>query len=138
MFNNPCKCCGSSKHSLLKFINESNTLLGFECPVISHDSVYEMLKEESNERMYRPCPLRFAGLYGHQEEDCLVALKFLDNLGIGRYWTWPIYKEFREKVSEACVNYSRQYTYKRDLSLECFYVEEMEPDVEEHNSSTTA
>jgi len=138
MFNNPCKCCGSSKHSLLKSINESSTLLGFECPVISHDSVYEMLKEESNERMYRPCPLRFAGLYGHQEEDCLVALKLLDSLGIGRYWTWPIYKEFHDKVSEACVNYSRQYTFKRDLSLECFYAEEMESDAEEHNSSTTA
>ena len=97
-----------------------------------------MLKEESNERMYRPCPLRFAGLYGHQEEDCLVALKLLDSLGIGRYWTWPVYKEFNEKVLDACVNYSRQYTFKRDLSLEWCYVEEMELDAEEDKSSTTA
>jgi len=138
MFNNPCKCCGSNRHSLLKITGEEDCRVEIECPVIIHDKVSDMLKEEYKEMMYKPCPSRFARLHGHQEEDCLEALKLLDSLGIGKYWTWPVYREFSEKVLETCVNYLRQYTFKRDVILECFHVEEMEHDEEEDNSSTTA
>jgi hypothetical protein len=138
MFSNPCKCCGSNEHPLLKVIDENNIRVRFECPVIIHDNVSEMLKENVKEMMYRPCPLRFAGLYGYQEEDCLVALKLLDSLGIGKYWTWSIYRKFSEKVLEACINYSRQHTFKRDLSMECYHAEEIEGYGEEDRSSTTA
>ena len=138
MFNNPCKCCGSNKHPLLKIIDEDDVRVKLGCPVIAHDSVGEMLSYEQKELMYRPCPLRFADLYGHQEAECFAALKLLDSLGIGKYWTWPIYREFNEKVLEACVNYSRQNVFKRDQSLECHYAEEFELYEEEKNSSTSA
>ena len=138
MFNNPCKCCGSNKHSLLKITGEEDIRVEFECPVIIYDNVSEMLKEEHKEMMYKPCSSRFACLYGYQEEDCLDALKPLDSLGIGKYWTWPIYREFSEKVLEACLDYSRQHIFKRDQSLECYHAEEMEYYEEEDNSSTTA
>jgi len=138
MFNNPCKCCGSNKHPLLKITGEEDIRVEFECPVIIHDTVIEMLKEEHKEMMYKPCPSRLAGLYGYQEEDCLDALKLLDSLGIGKYWTWPVYREFSESVLEACLNYSRQHIFKRDQSLECYHAEEMQYYEEEGNSSTTA
>jgi hypothetical protein len=138
MFNNPCKCCGSSKHSLLKIIDKGSIHVEFECPVIIHDTVSDMLKEDQKDKMYRPCPLRFASLYGYQEEECLVALKLLDSLGIGKYWTWPIYRKYSEKVLEACMNYSRQCIFKRDQTLECHHADEMELYEEEIDSSMTA
>jgi hypothetical protein len=137
MFNNPCKCCGSNEHPLLKIIDKDNVRVQIECPVIVHNSVGEMLSYEQKELMYRPRPLRFAGLYGHQEAECFVALKLLDSLGIGKYWTWHVYREFNEKVLEACVNYSRQNVFKRDQSLECHHVEEVEFYEEDENSSTS-
>jgi hypothetical protein len=136
MFNNPCKCCGSNEHSLLKITDEDEIQVEFECPVIHHDRVEEMLREDLKEKMYRPCPSRFACLYGYNEEGCTKALKFFDSLGAGKYWSWPIYREFSEKVLEECVNYSRQCIFKRDQSLECYYTESMELEEDEDNPST--
>ena len=138
MFNNPCKCCGSNEHSLLNIRNDGDIQIEFGCPVIYHDRVEEMLREVQKEKMYRPCPQRFAGLYGHREEDCTVALKLFDSLGAGKYWSWPIYRKFSEEVLEACVSYSRQCTFKRDQRLECYHAEETYLTDEEDNSSTTA
>ena len=138
MFHNPCKCCGSNEHSLLKILDNEDIHIEFACPVIHHDKIEDMLKEDRKDNMYRPCPSRFANLYGYVEEDCAEALKLLDSLGAGKYWSWPIYRVFSEKVLEACVNYSRQCTFKRDQSLECHYVGELEFTEEEESSSATA
>lgn len=138
MFNNPCKCCGSNEHALLEIIDEDDIQIKLECPVIYHQNVDDMLKEDQKDNMYRPCPLKFANLYGYNEGGCTKALKLFDNLGSGKYWSWPMYRQFSESVLEACVNYSRQYVFKRDQSLECHYVGELELIEEEENSSVTA
>ena len=138
MFNNPCKCCGASEHSLLRLANTDDVQIEFGCPVIHHDRVEEMLRENVKEDMYRPCPLRFANLYGYNEEGCTEALKLFDSLGAGKYWSWPTYRKFNEKVLEACVNYSRECVFKRDQYLDCHYVGEIELREEEELGSSTS
>ena len=126
MFNNPCKCCGSNEHALLRIITDDKTQIEFECPVIHHKGVEDMLKVEQKDMMYKPCPERFACLYGYHEETAVNALRLLDSDGAGKYWGGLQYREFKEKTIEACLNYSRQNTFKRDQYLECYYAGEVE------------
>jgi hypothetical protein len=138
MFSNPCKCCGSYEHALLITSGKDVILIDFECPVIRHEKVEDMLRERSRDKMYEPCPEKFANLYGYQRAEVMEALKQFDKAGIGKYWNWPSCIEFNEKVLDSCVNYSRQVIFKRDQSLECYYVGEIELTSDEDDSSIIA
>jgi len=138
MFNNPCKCCGSKEHALLKISGGDIVQIDFECPVICHEKVQDMLREECKEKMYEPCPEKFACSYGYQELVVREALKQLNDDGIGKYWNWSSCVGFNKKVSDSCINHSRQCTFKRDLSIGCFHVEEIEVILEENDSSISA
>jgi hypothetical protein len=138
MFNSPCKCCGSNEHALLKITNDESTQIKFDCSVICHDEVGNMLKEEHRDKMYKPCPEKFASLYGYQSGAVIEALKQFDNMGVGKYWDWSSCMEFSEKTLDACANYQRQGIFKRDQSLECYYAGEIEFALDEDDSSATA
>jgi len=106
LFLKPCRCCGSSKHSLLNRIpNEEGYMKAtFCCQTIKHQSVSQMNSQTLTSRKYVPCPVKFTKTHAYQEDVIETALITLCREGAGKDMTVKEFNQFQTEVLRACFN----------------------------------
>ena len=127
MFSSPCKCCAARDHGLLKLINTSNgkKISIFDCPVTCRNDVVGLINEDRMNKKYMPCPERFAYHFGCQEEAIRTALKSFDDQGAGKYLDGNEFRKFSTKAIDTCIWYRSMNTFKREMTPEYQYAEEV-------------
>jgi hypothetical protein len=107
LFQKPCRCCGSPKHSLLSRIPDEEGYMKaiFCCQIIKHQKVSQMNSQSLIPRKaYAPCPIKFTKAHAHQEEAIETALVILYNDGSGKDMSVKEFNAFQTEVLRACFN----------------------------------
>ncbi len=107
LFQKPCRCCGSPKHSLLNRIPDEEGYMKaiFCCQVIKHQKVSQMNSQSLIPRKaYAPCPIKFTKTHAYQEEVIETALVTLYNEGSGKDMSVKEFGIFQTEVLRACFN----------------------------------
>ena len=136
MFSAPCKCCAANDHGLLKLtlINDGKKISIFDCPITGCEDIVELIEETQSRKKYKPCPEKFAYHFGCQEDAIRKALKPFDDHGAGKYLDGNEFTEFSTKAINTCIWYRNMNTFKREMTLDYQYAEEVlqsDPEEEE-------
>jgi len=121
IFQSPCLCCGAINHGLLRQI--MNKLGDYEeatysCPVISHNTVEEMLDTELMSQKYTPDPRKLALCYHFCQQDIISAVQVIRARGAGKHMHEYQIRELEEDAIRLSGQERESWTFKKGILIE--------------------
>ena len=104
LFETPCRCCGSDRHTLLVRTpdREGYMQANFQCQIISHKTIQSMIFHQQLNREFWPCPFSLAKEVDYNENKTEAALERVISHGAGRTMKESEIRSFRFDAFNTC------------------------------------